>query len=115
MTKTYAQLQKQIQSPQGKAEQMRHQEIKGVIGRIKDAIKVYDLSAADLGLANGAQVNGKVKRGRRSAVPKVGAPKAVIAVKFRDEAGNTWGGHGPRPQWLRDALASGRDLTDFAV
>jgi DNA-binding protein H-NS len=36
-------------------------------------------------------------------------------VKFRDETGRTWGGIGKRPQWLRDALAAGKSLQDFAV
>ena len=45
----------------------------------------------------------------------MGKRKAVKAVKFRDEAGNTWVGRGPRPLWLRDALAAGRKVEDFAV
>jgi DNA-binding protein H-NS len=36
-------------------------------------------------------------------------------VKFRNEAGATWVGRGKRPQWLRDALAAGKQLSDFAV
>ena len=36
-------------------------------------------------------------------------------MKYRDGAGNTWGGMGKRPQWLRDALTSGRRLEDFLV
>lgn len=55
--------------------------------------------------------------------PKIGSPpgartKAVNGakpVRFRDEAGNTWVGRGPRPQWVQDALASGKKLGDFAV
>ncbi len=34
---------------------------------------------------------------------------------LRDGDGNTWVGRGPRPQWLRDALASGRSLGNFAI
>jgi DNA-binding protein H-NS len=39
----------------------------------------------------------------------------VPQVKYRDGEGNTWVGRGPRPQWLRDALANGKTLADFAV
>ena len=47
----------------------------------------------------------------------------LLAFLSRDESGriiggisgNTWGGRGPRPQWLRDALANGKSLQDFAV
>jgi len=112
MSKTYAQVQKQIESLQREADQLRKKEVDDVIARIKEAIDVYGLTAADLGLSGG---------GRRAAV---GKPKAAAkprrgrtgrAVKFRDDKGNTWGGRGPHPHWLRDALAAGRQLSDFAV
>jgi DNA-binding protein H-NS len=34
--------------------------------------------------------------------------------KFRDSAGNTWSGRGPRPRWLKEALAGGASLADLA-
>ena len=43
------------------------------------------------------------------------AAKPTIVVKFRNESGGTWGGRGKRPQWLRDAINSGKSLSDFAV
>ena len=49
------------------------------------------------------------KRGRKAAT------KPAAEAKFRNEAGQTWGGRGKRPQWLRDALAAGKTLADFAV
>ena len=48
MTKTYAQLVKQIESLQGEADKLRRKEVEGVISRIRDAITVYGLTAADL-------------------------------------------------------------------
>lgn len=39
-----------------------------------------------------------------------------VAAKYRDKAtGQTWSGRGLQPNWLRDALASGRTLKDFTV
>lgn len=32
-----------------------------------------------------------------------------------NDASKTWVGRGPRPQWLRDELAKGKDLASFAV
>lgn len=114
MTKTYTQIVKQIESLKLEAEKMRKQEVAGVIARIRDAIKFYNLSSADLGLggrpkaeAAGAPV---IKRRRKAKLAK--APKVV---KFRNETGGTWGGIGKRPQWLRDAINSGKSLQDFAV
>ena len=43
------------------------------------------------------------------------AGKTARAVKYRNEAGEGWVGRGKRPQWLRDALAGGKTLEDFAV
>jgi DNA-binding protein H-NS len=112
LAKTYADLQKHIEALQREAETLRRKEIEGVIGRIREAIEAYGLTAHDLGLTN-----------RRSAL-RTKAPPAKVrkgvkartdAVKFRDDQGNTWGGRGPRPQWLKSALSAGKQLSDFAV
>jgi len=113
MAKTYEQVQKQIDELKKEAEKLKRKELDGVIGRIREAVAAYGLTASDLGL-NGAH---RPKRGKTVAkAAKRGATKSKSArsVKYRDDAGNTWVGRGPRPQWLRDALASGKDLKDFA-
>ncbi|MDE2274965.1 MAG: H-NS histone family protein, partial [Burkholderiales bacterium] len=113
MTKTYAQIVKQIEVLKQDAEKVRRKEIEGVIGRIRDAIAVYGLTAADLGLT------GKPGRAAQAAAParkrrgRKAAAKPVRAVKFSNGTGGTWGGRGKRPQWLRDALAEGKTLADF--
>lgn len=112
MSKTYSQLMKQIDNLRREADEIKRKEIEGVIGRIKEAIKVYGLTASDLGLSGTRApraVKVAKKRGRKAAA------KAPAVAKFRDEAGNTWGGRGPRPAWLRTALAAGKQLADFAV
>ena len=113
MTKTYTQIQKQIESLQREADKLKRQEIEGVITRIKEAIAVYGLSASDLGLRG--KPGPKSGRTSRGAMKKNAKSKATRTAKYRDEAGNSWGGRGPRPQWLRDALAAGKSLQDFAV
>ena len=118
MKKTYAQVVKQIEALKQEADKLRRQEIEGVVSRIRDAIQHYGLTAEDLGLAvkgpRAAKAAGKpaAKTRRKSIKGKAGAARAV---KFRDETGRTWGGIGKRPQWLRDALAAGKTLQDFAV
>ena len=114
MTKTYAQIQKQIEALQRDAEKVRRQEVEGVIARIREAIQVYGLTASDLGL-DGARRKGKPgpKPGSKRKAAAKGKPSR--AAKYRDDAGNTWVGRGPRPQWLREALAAGKSLQDFAV
>ena len=118
MTKTYAQLMKQIETLNQEAEKLKRKEIDGVISRIKEAIDAYGLTAADLGLgtargpraAKAGAAPAKSRRRRTRA-----GSKYVPQVKYRDGDGNTWVGRGPRPQWLRDALANGKKLEDFAV
>ncbi|MCY7315437.1 MAG: H-NS histone family protein [Rubrivivax sp.] len=115
MTKTYAQIVKQIESLKTEAEKLRRNEVEGVIKRIREAIGFYNLSASDLGLSGKVPAGAKAdagpfkRRKRKAAVP---APKVI---KFRNDSGGTWGGRGKRPQWLRDALNSGKQLSDFAV
>lgn len=118
MTKTYAQIVKQIESLKQDAERLRRKEIEGVVGRIREAISVYGLTASDLGFAAGgrAKKGAAAPAGKRTRGAGKTAAKAARVVKFRDEAsGGTWGGRGKRPQWLRDALAAGKKLEDFAV
>lgn len=50
----------------------------------------------------------------RTATPKKTGGK--VAPKYRDAAtGNTWSGRGLQPRWLKDALASGKKISDFAL
>ncbi len=113
MTKTYAQIQQQIEALQEQAEKLKRKEVEGVITRIKEAIAAYSLTAADLGLST-APAARRGPAGKRGAKPARRARSSGV-VKFRNEAGQVWGGRGPRPQWLREALAGGKSLQDFAV
>ncbi|MEF7612634.1 H-NS histone family protein [Aquincola sp. MAHUQ-54] len=107
MSKTFVQLQKEIASLKVQAEAARKKEVAGVVSRIKRAIKAYGLVAADLGFVQGDVAQGRQPERRGGAVTK-GAK-----VKYRDEAGHTWSGMGPKPGWLKAALADGRSLADF--
>ena len=109
MTKTYSQIQKQIEMLSREAEKVKKKEVEGVISRIREAIETYGLTAADLGLSTQGGARAAAKKGRKAR------GKPGTQVKYRDEAGHVWGGRGPRPQWLREALASGKELKDFAV
>jgi DNA-binding protein H-NS len=109
MAKTYADIQKEIESLQKTAETLRQKEVAGVIERIKTAIATYQLTARDLGLV------------ARAAAPTPMRAKAGKGAKparraaFRDEAGNSWSGRGRRPGWVNAALAAGKSLDDFRV
>lgn len=36
-------------------------------------------------------------------------------IRYRDAAGNTWGGRGKRPQWVVDFVAAGGDLETLKI
>jgi DNA-binding protein H-NS len=107
MAKTYADIQKEIESLQKSAETLRQKEVAGVIDRIKTAIATYQLTAHDLGLtARGAAAAPKRPTARRGR-------KAARGAVYGDGSGNTWSGRGRRPGWLNAALAAGKTLEDL--
>jgi DNA-binding protein H-NS len=105
MTQSYKQIQKQIEALQRQAEKLRHQEAAGVVERIKVAIAHYGLTAEQLGFG-AASSTGKVAKAKK--------PVPTRSAKYTDGQGNSWSGMGKRPYWLRDALAAGRTLEEFA-
>lgn len=109
MAKSLPQLQKQIAALQRQADELKKREAKGVIARIKEAISHYDLTPDDLGFAGRAARAAK----KNSAGGSRRAKKSVSKIKYRDDAGNTWTGHGRRPRWFLDALAAGKSADDM--
>jgi DNA-binding protein H-NS len=103
MTQTYSQLQKKIEMLQRQADALREKEVSGVISRIKVAIDHYGLTASQLGF-------GSAPAGKKATSTAAAAP---TGARYSDGNGNSWSGRGPRPHWLRDALASGKSLDDF--
>ena len=104
MTTSYSRIIKQIETLQRQAETARSKEIAGVVSRIKEAVAFYRLTAADLGLSEGGARTSTTTKGSTARPPK-----------FADGSGKTWGGRGPRPAWLTEALANGKQLSDFAL
>lgn len=118
MAKTLAQLDSEIRRLQAEAEVIRNKERLEVIGRIKEAIGVYGLTAADLGLSGsrrGRKDVGNADVGKKGRAAKTGATgrKKSSVVKYRDDRGNTWTGHGRRPRWFLDAIAAGRSEAEL--
>lgn len=113
-TKTYSELQLQIKALTEEAEKVRNAEKSGVIERMKEAIEAYDISVKEL---FGTRVSAtKAARGKSAGRGASTSRAATVrSVAYADGKGGVWGGRGPRPAWLRNAIASGRQLEDFAV
>jgi DNA-binding protein H-NS len=97
---------------------VREEEKAGVIARIREAIAVYELTPEELGLGHrptqsAAPLKTSVSKPSKPTGARAAAPAPTS--KYRDAAGNTWGGRGPKPNWLKAGLAAGRSLESFAT
>jgi DNA-binding protein H-NS len=71
------------------------------IARVRALMAEHGLTVADLASKPAAA-------SKRSGIK--------VAPKYRDAStGNTWSGRGLQPKWLRQALSSGKSLSDFAI
>jgi DNA-binding protein H-NS len=114
MTKTYAQLAREIAALQASAQKQLAVEAKGAIAKINDMISTYGLTAGDLKFASASATVSRPAKATK-AVMKGQRGAASQGAKFSDGQGHQWGGRGPRPAWLREAIAAGRTLESFAV
>jgi DNA-binding protein H-NS len=90
-----ASLEKQILDAQ-------REERASAIAQVRALMAEHGLTLADLGT--------------RGAGPARKAGGAKVPAKYRDPVtGDAWSGRGLQPKWLKAALASGKQLSDFAV
>lgn len=116
MAKTLNQIQKQIATLQKQAESLKARDLPGVVERIREAVAYYGITAGDVFGAGGSAKKVARKAGaKRVGARKTAKRKSPLPPKFHDAAGNTWSGHGKRPNWYKDALASGKTLEDLLV
>ena len=106
MTKTYAQLAREIAALQASAQKQLAVEAKGAIAKINAMISKYGLTAGDLKFASTAAAASrpepKAKKVTKGAT-KGKRRAASQGAKFSDGQGHQWSGRGPRPAWLREA------------
>lgn len=96
----YHELKAQAEALMRQAEELRKVEVSAVIAEIKQKMREFQLTPADLGFLK---------------VPSNSKSPRASSTLYRNAEGKTWGGRGPRPQWLRDALAEGKTLEEFKV
>ena len=111
MSKTYAQFTREIAALQASAERQLVVESKGAVAKINDMIAKYKLTASDLKFASSTSV--PVQKSRVSGSAKAQGKNAGNTKRYSDGQGNVWGGRGPRPLWLRSAIAAGRAIESF--
>ena len=128
MPKSLAQIDAEIAKLQQQRAAVMAKEVDGVVARIKEAIAHYNLQVEDIfgpGVAPKAAPKAAPTKAAASR-PTTAAPRAgtgrkgpakgtKVAVKYRDDAGNSWTGRGSTPRWVREALAQGATLERFLV
>lgn len=89
---------------EAEAEQVRQAELGSVIAELRKTIAEYKITPIDLFPDQKVVPRNTVRREKQRP------------VKYRDEHGNTWGGGvGPRPKWIKDAIARGENIEKYAV
>lgn len=122
MTK-YAEIRARITDLQKQADDIYAAEKKAAIADIKDKIKTYDITVAELGLVKRERAAAATKAPKAAAGTKKAATKAkakpktkASAVQYQGPNGETWGGgRGKRPNWVNAILAAGGDIEDYRV
>lgn len=112
MAKSLTQIQRQIEKLQKQVHAVRL----AAIVRIRKEMAQHDLTADDLfGPASSISTgSGRATKGKAKAKVKV-KTTGDRPPKYADGSGNTWGGMGKRPTWIRAALEAGRSLEEFLV
>lgn len=121
-SKTVADLDAEIERLKRERDALRATEVKEVVGRIKEAIAHYGLTAEDLGLSPkrrgrkpAATVDSKPAKKRATKGAAKAAKKPPSPPKYENGAGQTWSGHGKRPGWFVDAIAAGKTAEDMLI
>jgi DNA-binding protein H-NS len=122
MARTLAEIQKQIDKLQALAERVKDKDKAGVVERIREAVEYYGISAEEVFGSGASAKTGKTRRASvgtkvgRKAGAKAGAkPKNKSPIRYRDDKGNSWTGHGQRPRWFKEAIASGITREELAA
>ena len=119
---TFDELNAQIAALQAQAAEVRRKEVAEVIGKIKGAVAHYGLTAEDLGLAAKGPKKSKLAatvapttKSSKAGPKGNAAKKSALPIKYKDESGNAWVGHGKRPKWFVDAIAGGKTAESMLV
>lgn len=102
-TPSYLELTERIRELEAERAVVRDREVADVIAQMRATIDLYGITAQELGFESAtAGSNGAGRHGPRPP-------------KYADGQGRTWSGLGPRPRWLKEALAAGRSEDDLRV
>lgn len=99
---TYAELLAQAKTLMNQAEELRRSEKTEALALIRAQMKEFGITISDLG-------------GDRKYKAKTDAGKSDRPARFKGPEGQLWSGLGRYPDWLREAVASGKAKDDFMI
>jgi DNA-binding protein H-NS len=87
------------------------------IKKVKALMKKLGVTVSDLA---GGEAQPKGRPGRPGRKPGKAAKKGPkrggkVAIKYRDDQGNTWTGRGKTPRWLSEAEKAGAKRDQFLI
>jgi len=84
------------------------------IKKVKALMKKLGVTVADL---TGGETLPKGRPGRKPGKAAKKGPKrgGKVAIKYRDDKGNTWTGRGKTPRWLASAEKAGAKRDQFLI
>jgi DNA-binding protein H-NS len=92
---------------------LQREERGAAIAQVKALMAEHGLTPADLGSSRSVAGPAAAPKGRAGGG---GLSGSKVPPKYRDPAsGQTWSGRGLHPRWLKQALANGAQISDFAL
>jgi DNA-binding protein H-NS len=88
------------------------------IKKVKALMKKLGVSLEDLMSEKTPNRRGRPPKAESKNIPeksKFGKRRGTVAVKYRDEKGNTWTGRGKTPRWLVEAENAGKTRESFKI
>ena len=81
----------------------------------REALKAAKKAAADFGFSLEELSDAPAKKATKAKKKKAAGKKAPAKYRNPADSSQTWSGRGRKPQWIHDAVAAGKDLSDFEI
>lgn len=105
--RTLAEINESIAALQKEAADLIQAQKATIIEEMKKNIADFGITADELGFGGPAKAASKSK----STAPKTKAP-----VMYKNAEGKTWTGRqGPKPKWVKEAIAAGEDIEKYRI
>ena len=85
------------------------------IQKVKALMKKLGVTLDDLSDAKVAGRRGRPPKSLTAAAVKPSKSRGKVAIKYRDDKGNTWTGRGKTPRWIVEAEKAGKSRDAFKV